>query len=93
MINEGYKKAQRLIKEGASTIQDTLVELMVDIKKNHPDLVHREVMDLFKAEVEKFLQFHDIDRIELPRKSHRLTGDKFPVMKVPYGGKKPGSIP
>jgi len=48
-------------------------------------------MDLFKAEVEKFLQFHDIDRIELPRKGHRLTGDKFPVMKVPYGGKKPGS--
>jgi len=33
MINEGYKKVQRLIKEGASTIQDTLVELMVDIKK------------------------------------------------------------
>lgn len=87
MINENYRKAQRLIKEGSSNIQDSLIEIMVSLKESNPDLTHNQIIDLFKSEVQKFLGFHDIDRVELPRKTHKLTGDKFPVMKIPYGGK------
>jgi len=86
-MTEDYKKAQRLIREGNSNIQDNLIEVMVSLKKDNPNLTHNQVMDLFKSEVKKFLNFHDVDRVELPRKGHKLSGDKFPVMKIPYGGK------
>lgn len=88
MISENYKKAQRLIKEGHTNLQDTFVELMITLKKTHPELTHKEVMDLFKTEVEKFIKFHDTDRMELPKKGEPPYRDKFPMMKVPYGGKR-----
>ena len=91
-MNENYIKAKKLIKEGYTTIQDKLIEAMMDIKKNNPDLTHKEIMELFNSEVEKFIKFHSEDRTELPitqqRNQSRVLRDKMPIMKIPYGDKK-----
>jgi hypothetical protein len=92
-MNENYIKAKKLIKEGFTSIQDKLIEAMMDIKRTNPDLTHKEVMDIFSSEVEKFVKFHSEDRTELPitqqkNPSIRVLRDKMPIMKIPYGGKK-----
>lgn len=88
-MNENYKRAQRLIKEGFTSIQDKLAEAMLDIKKNNSELDHSEIMDLFQKEVDKFIKFHRDDRTELPSiQRDRILRDKMPIMKIPYGDKK-----
>ena len=89
-MNENYIKTKKLIKEGFTTIQDKLIEAMMDIKRTNPDLTHKEVMEIFNGEVEKFVKFHSDDRTELPitqRNPTRVLRDKMPIMKIPYGDK------
>lgn len=85
-MNENYKKAKRLIKEGQSNVQDKLIEIMMDIKRDNFELTHSEVMDIFQSEIDKFIKHHKTDRAELP--SQRILKDRMPIMKIPYGGKK-----
>jgi len=96
-MNENYRKAERLIKEGYSNVQDKLIEVMMDIKRSNPGISHPEVMDIFQKEVNKFLNYHKNDRMELPPFSPKKDAtvgnpgkvfrDKMPMMKIPYGNK------
>jgi len=92
-----YEKAKQLIKEGTTNTQDKLIDIMMDIKKNNPSLIHTEVMDLLKYEVDKFIKYHKEDRIDLPKKDISSSDtstksfnfkDKIPMLKIPYGNKK-----
>lgn len=89
-MTENYKRTQRLIKEGYMGTQDKFIEVMMEIKKSDPNLTHGEVMDLFQAEVDKFIKFHKNDRAELPKttNSNRVLKDRMPMMKIPYGDKR-----
>jgi hypothetical protein len=93
-MNENYRKAQRLIREGYMGTQDKFIEVMMEIKKKNPDLSHGEIMDLFQSEVDKFIKFHRTDRSELPKSPKtnsnniRVLKDRIPMMKIPYGDKR-----
>lgn len=87
-MNEDFKKTQRLIKEGHSNVQDKLIEIMLELKRANQNLTHAEIMELFQAEVDKFISFHKMDRVELPATPSRVFRDKIPIMNIPYGDKR-----
>lgn len=91
-MNENYKRAQRLIKEGRTNTQDKFIDVMMDIKNSNPKLTHSEIMDLFQDEVDRFIKYHSKDRMDLPSTPMKHVGrvfrDKMPMMKIPYGDKK-----
>ena len=93
LMNNRIEKIERLIKEGHVGIQDLLIDAMMSLKKNNPELKHNEIIDLFQKEVDKFLQFHKKDRLELPSQDRvRVLKDKMPYMKIPYGKKRKGGF-
>ena len=87
-------KNNRLINEWNTNIQDLLIDAMISIKKNNPNLTHSQVMDEFQMEVDKFMKYHRNDRTELPKpikpakRPSLRHKDVIPMMKIPYGGNK-----
>lgn len=90
---DNLEKTKRLIREGQTSVQDNLMDAMLSVKKNNPDLSHGDIMSVLKNEFDKFIKYHS-GKMDLPKKpseevgNPRVLRDKIPLRSIPYGGKR-----